>query len=116
MGSGAACVCVCMCVRACVCVCLLLLLPLLLLLNSQYCRIIIVDPPSGAHCIFSIEVPPPGLAPCFLSGKVVGLKIVLLAPRLQQQRLPPETSSQFSQDPRSRLRLSHILLRNGAPA
>eukprot|EP00959_Pyramimonas_sp_CCMP1952_P427566 8954854-Pyramimonas_sp.AAC.1 len=31
---------------------------------------------------------------------------VLLAPRLQlQQRLPPETSSQIGQDPRSRLRL-----------
>ena len=39
-----------------------------------------------------------------------------LAPGLQQERLPPETSLQFSQDPRSRPRLSRILFRNRALA
>ena len=43
-------------------------------------------------------------------------KIVPLGPRLQPQRLPPETSSQLSQDPRSRPRAPRNLLRDGALA
>eukprot|EP00959_Pyramimonas_sp_CCMP1952_P244147 5103810-Pyramimonas_sp.AAC.1 len=85
---------------------------------------------------------PSTLAPCFLTGKILVFKLGSWPPGVQQQRLPPETSfeftqdprsgdfltiysglvlpqvtsSQFSQDPRSHVRLLHNLLRNGAPA
>ena len=42
--------------------------------------------------------------------------LVPLAPGLQQQRLPPDTSSKFTPDPRSRLILPRNLLRTPAPA
>ena len=56
-------------------------------------------------------MPLPGLAPCFLSGKVVGIKLRCWPPGQQQQRLPPDTSSKFTQDPRPRLGLPRSLLR-----
>ena len=56
-----------------------------------------------------------GSRPIFVRENLGDL-IMSLGPRLQQQRLPLETSSQFTQDPRSRLRLPQNLLRNGAPA
>eukprot|EP00959_Pyramimonas_sp_CCMP1952_P417620 8749662-Pyramimonas_sp.AAC.1 len=48
--------------------------------------------------------------------KIIEAQTGPLAPGLQQQRLPPETSSPFSQDPRSRPRLPGILFRSRALA
>ena len=61
-------------------------------------------------------MPLPGFAPCFfIKGKSRGSKLAL-GPWIQQQRHPPETSSQFSESSRFRLRLPSNLPRNRALA
>ena len=69
---------------------------------ADSCCLLLFPPLRRTLYFLSIEVPLPGLAPCLLSGKVVGLQIGSLAPGLQHQRLTPDTSSQIIEESRSR--------------